>query len=53
MKLRQNTVDSHDNEAVDSAGALVLCHNYTYAELQKLDGTIRIRGGQLDCQQPR
>jgi hypothetical protein len=36
-------------EAVDPAGTLVFCHAYTYAELQKLDGFIRIRSGELDC----
>jgi hypothetical protein len=36
-------------EAVDPAGTVVFCHEYTYAELQKLDGFIRIRSGALDC----
>ena len=38
-----------DLEAVGPGDALVFCHVYTFGELRKLDGVIRIRSGTLDC----
>jgi len=36
-------------EALSTDRALVFCHDYTYGELQKLDRTVRLRPGVLDC----
>jgi hypothetical protein len=36
-------------EAVDATGTLIYCHRFTYGELERLAGVIRIRVGDNTC----